>query len=199
MPKPKGRNRDLFDATHAALLAAARALFAEHGFDGVTTQAVAAGAGVAQGSLFHHFRSKRELFVAVHDNVQGELVARIEAAASDAASPADRFDRIWRAYFAATEDPGLRRILLLDGPRVIGLDALRARDRETAFAFFHAELEALSAAGLVETPSVRALAVLLFGALDQAAFEMADFPDDAARRRDLVEATAALIERVKRG
>lgn len=197
MAKPKGRNRDLYDATHTTLLAAARRLFAEHGFEGVTTPMIAAAAGVAQGSLFHHFPTKRALFLAVHDGFQGELIGRIEAAAAAAVSPADRFDRIWRAYLAATEDPAMRRILLLDGPRVIGLEALRARDRETAFAFFAAELAALRDAGLIVAPSVHALAVLLFGALDQAAFELADFPDDPALRRDLVEATADLIERLK--
>jgi len=199
MPKPSGRNRDLYDATHARILGAARTLFAARGFDDVTTPEVAAAAGVSHGSLFHHFRTKRDLFVAVHDGFQLELIGRIDAAAAAARDPSSRFDAIWRAYLGSTEDPGMRRILLLDGPRVIGLEALRARDRETAFAFFAGELAALQACGLIRAGSVRALAVLLFGALDQAAFEIADFPDDADLRRALVAEVAALVEALRPG
>ncbi len=197
MAKPKGRNQDLFDATHAAVLQAARELFAEHGFDKVTTQAIAAAAGVAQGSVFHHFKSKRDLFIAVHDRFQVELVERVEAAAAGGLSPEDRFDRIWRSYLSATDDAAMRRILLLDGPRVIGLENLRARDRATAFGFLAEEVAALHAAGVIDTPSPRAVAVLLFGAFDQAAFEIADFPDDEDLKRRLIEAAAQLVDGLK--
>jgi AcrR family transcriptional regulator len=197
MPKPSGRNRDLYEATHARILESARTLFAARGYDHVTTPEVAAAAGVSHGSLFHHFPTKRDLFAAVHDGYQLELIGRIDAAAAAAPDPAARFDAIWRAYLDSTADPAMRRILLLDGPRVIGLEALRARDRETAFAFFTGELAALQAAGLIRAGSVRALAVLLFGALDQAAFEIADFPDDAELRRALVDEVAALVSALR--
>lgn len=193
MPKPKGANKETYAATHSRLLATATALFETQGYEGVKTEQIAAQAGLAHGSLFHHFKSKRDLFIAVHNAYQIALVARIDAAAEAAADPLDRFDRIWRAYLSSTEDPGMRQVLLLDGPRVIGLEALRAQDRQTAFAFFSGEVEALMAAGWMPRRDGRALSVLLFGALDQAAFEMADFPEDAALRQRLFEAVSALI------
>ena len=197
MPKPKGANRTLYAATHAHILDAATALFAARGFAAVTTPEVAAAAGVAQGSVFHHFPTKRDLFVAVHNRFQLRLIEGIDAAAASARDPWSRFDAIWRAYLAATEDPAMRRILLLDGPRVIGLDGLRRQDRDTAFAFLMCEVEALQEARLIRPDSVRALTVLLFGALDQAAFEIADFPDDRDLRRQLVDGFAALLERLR--
>ena len=196
MPKPRGRNPDLYAATHGRILAAARALFAARGFDAVATPELAAAAGVAQGSLFHHFGSKRDLFIAVHDAVQLELIGRIDAAAQEA-DPWRRFGAIWRAYLDATADEAIRRVLLLDGPRVIGLEALRARDRETAFAFLLGEVQGLQALGLLPGVPARALAVLLFGALDQAAFEMADFPQDQALREALVKAMATMMEALR--
>ncbi len=199
MPKPRGRNPDLYAATHGRILAAARALFAARGHDAVATPELAAAAGVAQGSLFHHFGSKRDLFIAVHDAVQLELIGRIDAAAAVEADPWRRFGAIWRAYLDATADEAIRRVLLLDGPRVIGLEALRARDRETAFAFLLGEVEGLQALGLLPGVPARALAVLLFGALDQAAFEMADFPQDQALRAALVEAMAAMMKALRKG
>lgn len=197
MAKPKGRNRDLFDATHAALLRTARALFIEHGFEAVTTPMIAAKAQVSQGTVFHHFNTKRDLFIAVYNPFQLEFLAHLEAAAAKATSPEERFDRIWRAYLASTDDEGMRRMVLLDGPRVIGLENVRAHDRETIFAFFTQELVALKEAGVIEMASPRATAVLLLGALDQAAFEIADFPDDLEMKRHLIDAIASLIERLK--
>ena len=197
MAKPRGRNKDLFDATHAVLLGAARALFIEHGFEAVTTQMIAAKAQVAQGTVFHHFKTKRDLFIAVYTPFQLEFLAHIKAAAENAGSPEDRFDHIWRAYLASTDDEGVRRMVLLDGPRVIGLENVRARDRETVFAFFTEEIVALKDAGVIETTSPRATAVLLIGALDQAAFEIADFPDDPELKLELIEAITSLIGRLK--
>ena len=197
MPKPKGANRTLYAATHAHILDAATVLFAARGFAAVTTPEVAAAAGVAQGSVFHHFPTKRDLFVAVHNRFQLRLIEGIDAAAASARDPWSRFDAIWRAYLDATEDPAMRRILLLDGPRVIGLDELRRQDRDTAFAFLMREVAALQEARLIRPDSVRALTVLLFGALDQAAFEIADFPDDRDLRRQLVDGFAALLERLR--
>ena len=197
MAKSRGKNRELFAATHRAVLDAALRLFAEHGYDGVTAQMIAAQAGVVQGSVFHHFKTKRALFAAAHDACQLALITRIEHDAGAARSPEDRFDRLWRSYLAATADAAVRQILLLDGPRILGLERMRMRDRETAFAFFAAELQTLCDQGLVAAVSARTLAVLLFGALDQAAFEMADCPEDKALRDQLVAETAALIARLK--
>ena len=197
MAKPKGRNQDLFDATHEALHRAARALFIEHGFDAVTTQMIAAKAKVSQGTIFHHFKTKRDLFIAVYNPFQLEFLAQIETAAAQAHSLEDRFDRIWRAYLASTDDKGLRRMVLLDGPRVIGLENVRAHDRETVFAFFTKEIVSLKEARVIATASPRATAVLFIGALDQAAFEIADFPEDLELRQQLIDAITSLVERLK--
>lgn len=197
MPKPKGRNAEMRLATRAAILDAAQGLFETLGYDEVSTQAICAAAGVSQGALFDHFGSKRDLFIAVHDRWQDALVERIDAAAAAEADPWRRFAGIWRAYLSATEEPAMRQVLLLDGPHVIGLARMRARDRETAFAFLEAEVAALIAAGLLRPIDPHGLAVLLFGAFDQAAFEIADFPDDAGLRARLTASVEALMEALR--
>jgi|GEM_PF-2644400 len=197
MPKPKGKNKQLFDATHKRVLSEATKLFSELGYESVSAKMIAESAGVAQGSIFHHFKSKRNLFIEVHNQYQLRLIEKINLAASEARNLEDRFDRIWQAYLSSTEDSGMRQILLLDGPQVIGLKALRAQDRDTAFAFFMSELSELRSQGIIEPISLKALAILLFGALDQAAFEMADFPDDLELRKELLEMTSELIDRLK--
>lgn len=193
MPKAKGRNADMRQATRSAILAAAKSLFEAHGFDAVSAQAIAEAAGVSHGAVFDHFGSKRALFIAVHDAWQDALVARIAEAVAGDGEPWARFSAIWRAYLSSTEDPAMRQILLLDGPRVIGLAEMRARDRESAFAFFHEEVASLIRAGLIQPMDSHGLAILLFGALDQAAFELADFPEDATLRTRLLTSMEAVM------
>lgn len=194
MPKAKGRNTEMRLATRLAILAAATRLFEAHGFDAVTTPAICAAAGVSQGALFDHFGSKRDLFIAVHDQWQDQLVADIGAATTGLDDPWQRFSTIWRTYLSATENPAMRQILLLDGPYVIGLSQIRTRDRESAFAFFKMEVSALIDRGCIQAIDAHGLAVLLFGALDQAAFEMADFPSDDGLRQRLVASFEALMQ-----
>lgn len=60
-----------------ALIAAARGLFAERGFDDTTTEAILERSGVSKGAMYHHFPGKLELFEAVYVQVEDESVARL--------------------------------------------------------------------------------------------------------------------------
>src|ERR671932_499427 len=74
------------EATRAALIAAARPLFAERGFAGVGTEEIVRAAGVTRGALYHQFRDKQELFAAVFEQLEQELAQRTGAAAGASAS-----------------------------------------------------------------------------------------------------------------
>jgi AcrR family transcriptional regulator len=197
MGKPKGANTETYARTHAALLDAGRQLFPVRGFDAVSTNEICELAGTSHGSLFSHFKSKRDLFILIHNEWQDRLIDRIAAASAEARDPWTRFHRIWRTYLEATESAEMRQVLLIDGPSVIGLQELRRRDRETAFAFLREELEGLVAHGLIRPMDPRALTILIFGALDQAAFEIADFPQDRVLRRRLMSTTERLMESLR--
>lgn len=61
----------------ARILAAAEKLFAEHGFQAVSISGIAVRAGVSKANVFHHFSSKRELYVAVLRNACSDAAARL--------------------------------------------------------------------------------------------------------------------------
>src|SRR5689334_17674561 len=103
-------------ATRAALLGAARALFAERGYAGVGTEEVVRRAGVTRGALYHHFRDKRDLFRAVFEQTEEEIVAAIGARMDGASDPMALLAEGVRAYLDACGDPVLMRIGLRDAP-----------------------------------------------------------------------------------
>src|SRR3974390_3403532 len=71
---PRQTQAERSEATRAALLTAARELFAEHGYGGASSEAIVAAAGVSRGALQHHFVDKRSLFAAVYEEVEREVV-----------------------------------------------------------------------------------------------------------------------------
>ena len=77
--KPRARERRDPEATRQALLRAAAFLFAERGFDGVSTEEVAARAGVNKALISYHFRGKRGLYVAILESGFASMTARLKA------------------------------------------------------------------------------------------------------------------------
>ena len=73
-------------ATRAALIAAARELFARDGYAAVATEEIVRAAGVTRGALYHHFAGKAELFSAVYEDVERRLVEQIAQSAMASAT-----------------------------------------------------------------------------------------------------------------
>ena len=97
---PRGRRRarsaDEKDTRRAALIAAAAAALAEHGYDSVTIGAVAAGAGMAKGTAYLYFPTRDALFLALLTEDLGEWLDALPGAIGAEASP-DAPDRVARA------------------------------------------------------------------------------------------------------
>jgi AcrR family transcriptional regulator len=197
MSKPRGRNQNLFNSTHRGVLEAARAMFSTQGYNVVATQRIAEAAGVSHGSVFHHFKSKRDLFLAVHQSYEAVFLDRLDAAAYGAPDRWTRFDRYWRAYIDAAQEPEVRMVLLRDGSQVLEAAELRAPGRRTAFNCLAAEVDGLMADGAIPRRPARALTLLIHGALNVAAQEIAARPDDAALRQDLIDEIDAFVQRLR--
>jgi len=105
------RERDM--SSRDKILEVAEALYARRGFAGVGMREVAEAAGLGKSSLFHHFRSKVQLYLAVLERVLGRLDDRLGDALSQAGGPAEKLDR-WMdaAIDIFAEQPSTARILL---------------------------------------------------------------------------------------
>lgn len=80
------------DERRDRILRAAQKLFAEHGYDGTSAEAIAAEAGVAKGLIFHHFGSKAGLYLAAVADATARISQAFFEAEESAAS--DLFDRL---------------------------------------------------------------------------------------------------------
>lgn len=189
------------DATRAALLSAARPLFAQRGYAGVGTEEIARAAGVTRGALYHHFDGKRELFEAVYEQIEIELAERIAAGAlqANATSPVMAMKAGAEMFLLASTEPETQQIVLLDGPAVLGWDRWREIATEHGLGLIEATLQAAVEAGEIDPQPVRPLAHVLMGALDEAAMLVAR-ADDAERMREEVGQTlGALLDGLSRG
>src|SRR2546421_2503555 len=108
--------------TRAALLAAARGLFAEKGFAATSRDEIAERAGVTRGALYHHFESKEAVLRAVVVEMEDELVEQVAAATSGMAPGIEQLRTGCLAYIDSLSDPAVRRIALTDAPAVLGWD-----------------------------------------------------------------------------
>jgi TetR/AcrR family transcriptional regulator len=105
------RGRD--GSSREKILEVAEALYARRGYAGVGMREVAEAAGLGKSSLFHHFRSKVQLYLAVLERVLGRLDDRLGDVLSQDLPPADKLDR-WMDVVIDTfaEQPASARILL---------------------------------------------------------------------------------------
>lgn len=167
--------------TTGRILAEARPLFAEHGFSGVSAEQIVAAAGVTRGALYHHFDGKKGVFRAVLEQVQAEIEQRVKAAVDRAQDPMEMLIAGNDAFLAACLDPGLQRILLTDAPAVLGWEEWRAVDEDYVQGKYRAFLGQLMDDGVLRPFPVDALAHIISGAANEAAFwaARADDPETA--------------------
>src|SRR5437763_8493794 len=109
-PPSRSLKSEQSEATRAALIGVARALFADRGYAGVGTEEIVRAAGVTRGALYHHFDGKEDLFRAVYEDLERELVERIAAGAMSAADPLEALAGGAEAFLDACEDPAVQRI-----------------------------------------------------------------------------------------
>ena len=185
------------EATREALIAAARPLFAERGFAAVGTEEIVRNARMTRGALYHHFEGKEDLFRAVYEDVERELVERIAADALPGGDPLAALYAGARAFLDACEDPAVQRIVLLDAPSVLGWEQWREIGLRYGFGLVQQTLEAAMDAGLIERQPVRPLAHLLLGAIDEAAMLVARADDGGRTKADVGAALERLLDSLR--
>ena len=183
-------NAEQSDQTQRALLAAARALFAERGYGATPTEAIVARAGVTRGALHYHFQNKAGLFSAVYTEMEGELMQGILQ--SMAAAEGDEWQRILRAidtFLDLSTTPAFQRVLYVDGPAVLN----SAVPNPAGLSLIRQSLERLMTQGYIAAQPLESLARLWFGALVEGALYLVQAGDQPTAKADLTQSIARLF------
>ena len=183
-------NKERADKTRAALLEAARKFFVEKGYADSGTPAVVRAAGVTRGALSHHFKDTRALFFAVVENESQAVSNEIEAAADAGDTPLESLKRGGAAFLSAMRIAGRTRLLLIDGPAVLGRRTMFEIDRKFARNSLRLGLLFAMETGQIRDVPLKPLTNILSAAFDGAALSVeGGMPAD-----DVLTALSAFID-----
>ena len=190
------RNVARGEATRAQLIAIATRMFAEHGYEDTSIEAVLREAGVSRGSLYHHFPSKEALFAAVAEGVETSVGAQTVAAADGIDAPVDALRAGFLAWIRLAGDPVVQRILLIDAPSVLGWERWRAMEEEHALGLIRLVLQAIAEEGKLRPDLVGTMAHVLLASVNEVALLVARSDDKEAAMKAGADAIGELLERL---
>lgn len=157
-------------STKKSLVEVALELFTQHGYANASLDAIVAGAQVTKGALYHHFSGKQALFEAVFAEVEGATARAVAQAISGVKDPWEQALTGLRAFLEVVQEPSYRRIVIQDGPAVLGYERYREQEERSAFAVVEGIVRTvLEATGQdLDDAMVTTFARLFFGALSSA-------------------------------
>ena len=179
--------------TRAALLAAARELFAARGFAGAPREEIVRRAGVTRGALQHHFVDKEGLFREVVELVEAEVMEGVAAAALVSNDPVEQLRLGCQAYLDAALDPGVSRICIVDAPAVLPAATRAEINARHGLGVVREVLSMAMEAGRIARQPVEPLAHALLAAVMAAAQYVAVADDHERARADAGATVESLL------
>jgi AcrR family transcriptional regulator len=185
------------EATRATLIAVARRLFVANGYFATSTEEIVRQAQLTRGALYHHFAGKKGLFVAVFEAVEADLLA--SAATGGVSGAFARLRAGLLGFLDASLTPEVQRVLLIDGPAVLGWQLWRALEARYGLGAIRTLLTAAIEEGSLRAQPVDALAHILLASVDEAALFIANAHDPLVARDQAVSAMDSLLSGLQRG
>lgn len=173
------------------LIAAARKAFAEKGYSAASMDELTADVGLTRGALYHNFQDKRGLLAAVVDQIDTEMAVRAQEIGAGAGNDWQGLLAEGAAYIEMALNPEVQRIVLLDGPAVLG-DPSQWPSQNNCLQVTKSTVGRLIAQGILKPLDPEAAARLLSGAALNAALWIAASEDPQSVLPKAVEAFHAL-------
>ncbi|MBY5523395.1 TetR/AcrR family transcriptional regulator [Rhizobium leguminosarum] len=173
------------------LIAAARKTFAEKGYSAASMDELTADVGLTRGALYHNFGDKRGLLAAVVDQIDTEMAVRAQEIGARAGNDWQGLLAEGAAYIEMALNPEVQRIVLLDGPAVLG-DPSQWPSQNNCLQVTRSTVERLISQGILKPLDPEAAARLLSGAALNAALWIAASEDPQSVMPKAVEAFHAL-------
>ncbi len=191
------RSKEESYETISKLKEVARKHFTEHGYSDTVLDEIVKEASLTRGAVYHHFGSKKGLFLAVLESIQREVAKKVE---SEAAQSEDLWDQLifgCRAFITAAVEEKNKRIMLIDGPAVLGWETWRSMDEKGSMLLLHEQLQSMQKKGYFESLSIDALTHILSGALNESALWIAQTPNIKESVEETLKILSLLLDRFK--
>lgn len=188
----KTRRAEYADATKAALLDAAREIFTREGYQNVAVEAISRAARVTRGAFYHHFSDKKMLFEALVISLQAEAASKIRDSASDRKDAEGQLLAGATAFLDCCMEPSYRRLVIQEGPSVLGSARCREIGEEYPFGLLIGSLGALKSKGRFDVDNVYLAGRMIGNMICEAAVLLEDTDHAAQRKQQAID----IIERV---
>ena len=193
----KSRREEYTEATRRALLDSATELFETKGYAATSIEDVVRGARVTRGALYHHFRSKQELFEAVYDEQERGVLDRVGASLGTRPDPWSQALAGVDVFLDACTEPRYRRIVLEEGPAALGWHRWRELAEEHSMGLLRTMLDLLMDAGDIRRQPVELPARVLFSALVETGLAMAAADDPRSARQQAGDMARRMLESLR--
>ena len=165
METARSRREEYAEATYEALLESAAACFFESGFAATSLDHVAQRARVTKGAIYHHFASKRDLFMAVLERQQAQSVGTVTRAGANATDAWSAIVAAFDAFLETISDPVYQRLCWVEGPAALGFEDWWACGERYEIEMIRSQLDRAADAGVLEVEDLDMLAHVLFGSV----------------------------------
>ncbi|MBA3780576.1 TetR/AcrR family transcriptional regulator [Nocardioides sp. InS609-2] len=168
-------------STKRSLVDVAEQMFSEHGYANTSLDAIVAGAKVTKGALYHHFTGKQAVFEDVFARVESRAAQRISLRLKGERDPWAKAQAGLREFLDVVQEPAYRRIVIQDGPAVLGHERFREHEERTTYAHVVEIVRAVLGAGdwELDDEMLQTFSRIFFGALSSAGESVASSEDPA--------------------
>jgi AcrR family transcriptional regulator len=173
------RRQQYSASTKRALVKAAEALFTAGGYAATSLDAIVADAQVTKGALYHHYSGKQALFEAVFADVEERAAKQIQKAVKGVQDPWEKSLEGLRAFLAVVQEPAYRRVVVQEGPAVLGYERFREQEERSTFAIVLDLVNDILDSGTWEFDDEmrQTFSRIVFGALSAGGESVSDSPD----------------------
>jgi AcrR family transcriptional regulator len=187
----KSRKEENAEATRAAIIAVAKKHFTRYGYADAEISKIAVEARVTTGAVYHHFTGKKDLFTAVAERLEQQILAT--AAQVEETDPWLRMKASFEKLIDLCASSDVQRITFVEAPQVVGPDAWRKIELRYAYGATREALARLVKAGVVRPYPVDLIARTLLAVLHETSAEVARSKRDPIVRKQISELVSDLF------
>lgn len=194
----RSRRLEYSESTRDALVDSAVELFTKRGYAGTSLDEVAKRARVTKGALYHHFNGKQALFEAAFDTVETKAMRRLGEIVSGPGHPWETAMAGLRAYVRVCLDPAFQRIVVHEGPVVMGWARWREAEEHFSYGMIRESVTALVTSGEIEDVPIEVMSRLLYGALSAGASMIAGAADPRKASEEVAWSITKVVSGLRR-